>query len=172
MPSTARPLSERGVDTAGELDAFGSKLYTALASGSIAPVMLDDAALRALLLPDAASRLVAQRRATPTLALPAEAGSLLRSARYAGLCVQQGRVEPRAGTLGLRASGFVFDRALLIGREAGGGAVASWVEGHFLHTDVGFGALSVERVESPRRDHADLELAECELRVEARVHKD
>jgi hypothetical protein len=106
----------------------------------------------------------APRPAAP-VTLSADARALLRSARYAGLCIQQGRAEPSGGSLGLRAPGFVFERALLIGRDGGGGAVASWVEGRFLHTDAGFGALSLERVEAPRRDHADLELADCELRT-------
>jgi hypothetical protein len=53
----------------------------------------------------------------------------------------------------------------------GGGALAGWVEGQFLHTDAGFGALRLDRVEAPRRDHADLELAICELRARAGDHK-
>jgi hypothetical protein len=65
--------------------------------------------------------------------------------------------------LGLRRSGFVFERGLLIGREAGGGQLAGWVEGVFVLTERGFVALEIERVEPPRRDHSDLELAECEL---------
>jgi hypothetical protein len=96
---------------------------------------------------------------------------LQQRARYAGLCVQQGRSEPSGGPIGLRAPGFVFERALLIGREPDGGPVASWVEGEFLNTDAGFGALTLERVEPPRRDHADLELAQCEIRVGPVEHK-
>ena len=61
--------------------------------------------------------------------------------------------------------------ALVVGHEPGGGALAGWVEGEFLNTDAGFGALSLERVETPRRDHADLQLAVCELRARARDPK-
>jgi hypothetical protein len=64
---------------------------------------------------------------------------------------------------GLRQSGFVFERGLLIGREAGGGELAGWVEGVFVLTGQGFVALEIQRVEPPRRDHSDLELAECEI---------
>jgi hypothetical protein len=165
-PTTARPLPDRTAEAERELDAFGHELYAALASGAPSRIVIDDATLRALLLPEAASRVAAQRLAPPiAIAVRDDDRALLRSARYAGLCIQEGRAEPRAGAVGLRHPGFVFDRALLVGRDAGGGAIASWIEGRFVHTDAGFAALSLERVEPPRRDHADLELAECELRV-------
>jgi hypothetical protein len=159
-------LPQPAVNAEESLDAFGRALYAAMAQGHPEAVMFDDAALRAVLLPEAAGRVTSLRLvAGPALRLAADARALLQSATYAGLCVQQGRAEPAGGALGLRAPGFVFERALVIGREPGGGPVASWVEGKFLNTDAGFGALSLERVEPPRRDHSDLELAECEMRV-------
>jgi len=172
-PTTAQPLPQPAAGAEQSLDAFGKKLYAALAQGHPEAVMIDDAALHAVLLPDAARRFASVRLATggSGLRLAADARALLQSATYAGLCVQQGRAEPSGGPIGLRAPGFVFERALVIGREPGGGALASWVEGEFLNTDAGFGALSLERVEPPRRDHADLELAECEMRVGPREHK-
>jgi hypothetical protein len=135
-------------------------------------VVLDDSVLRALLLPRAADRAIVLRLLAlgPRPIAPDER-ALFSTASYAGICVQQGRSEPPGGALGLRASGFLFERALIVGREPGGGTVASWVEGHFVNTDVGFRALSLERVEPPRRDHADLELAVCELRAGAYGHK-
>jgi hypothetical protein len=170
-PSSALPLPVKTADAERELDAFGHKLYAALASDALAEFMIDETAVRALLLPAAASRVAAQRLAPPpAISLASDDRVLLQSARYAELCVQQGRAEPSGGVIGLRQPGFVFERALLVGRDAEGGAIASWVEGRFVHTDIGFEALSVERVESPRRDHADLELAECELRVRTIGH--
>jgi hypothetical protein len=172
VPTTARPLPQPAVDAERSLDAFGERLYAALATGHPEAVMLDDGAVNALLLPEAATRAAALRMTGgPALHLAADQRALLQSARYAGLCVQQGRAEPSGGTIGLRAPGFVFERALVIGREPDGGALASWVEGKFLNTDAGFAALTVERVEAPRRDHADLELAECEIRVGPIEHK-
>ena len=170
-PTTAQPLPRPAAGAEQSLDAFGQKLYAALAQGHPEAVMFDDAALDVVLLPDAARRIASVRLAAGSaLRVAADARALLQSATYAGLCVQQGRAEPSGGAIGLRAPGFVFERALVIGREPGGGAVASWVEGEFLNTDAGFGALSLERVEPPRRDHADLELAECEMRVGPRGH--
>jgi hypothetical protein len=171
-PTTAQPLPQPAVNAEQSLDAFGRRLYAALAQGHPEAVMFDQTALHAVLLPDAASRVASVRLATGSaLRLAADARALLQGATYAGLCVQQGRAEPSGGAIGLRAPGFVFERALVIGREQGGGALASWVEGEFLNTDAGFGALSLERVEPPRRDHADLELAECEMRVGPVEHK-
>jgi hypothetical protein len=132
----------------------------------------DDACTtRSLLVPAAADRAVAARRIAGGLArIGPDERELLSAATYAGICVQQGRSESAGGTLGLRQPGFLFERALVVGTEPGGGAVASWVEGRFVHTDAGFGALVLERVEPPRRDHADLELAVCELRAGSYGH--
>jgi hypothetical protein len=135
-------------------------------------VVLRESELHALLEPAAAARAIEVRHGAPApLGMTTDERTLWTSASYAGICVQQGRVEPEGGTVGLRASGFVFERALIIGREPDGGAVASWVEGRFVHTDAGFGALSLSSVERPRRDHADLELAVCELRAGTPGHK-
>jgi hypothetical protein len=167
VPREPRPLPAQSA-VPGALDALGKRLYAAVARGSWDEVLFDDAAIEALLEPAPASLL---GRVGRSVALSPEQRGLWNGASYAGLCVQQGRLEPASGAVGLRAAGFVFERALLIGREPGGGAIAGWVEGRFLNTDAGFGALSVERVETPRRDHADLELQVCELRVLAGAHK-
>jgi hypothetical protein len=149
-----------------ELNAFGQRLYEALARARTAGVMLDDSDLRALLLPAAADQAVMLRALRPrSITLAEDERALLSQASYVGICLQQGRVEGKAGLLGLRHAGFVFERALLVGREPGGERVASWVEGRFVHTESGFVVLGFERVEAPRRDHADLELAVCELRA-------
>lgn len=144
------------------LATFGQRLYRALASGHLENVLANDRARDALLRPEIA------RRSSRSLAAgpydpPAGERERWGAARYAGLCVQSGRTELPAGIVGLRRTGFVFERGLLIGREAGGGELAGWVEGVFVLTEQGFVALEIERVETPRRDHSDLELAECEL---------
>jgi len=144
------------------LATFGQRLYRALASGHFEHVIADDRARDALLRPEVA------RRSSRSLAAgqydsAASERELWGAARYSGLCVQSGRTELPAGVIGLRRTGFVFERGLLIGREAGGGELAGWVEGVFVLTEQGFVALEIERVETPRRDHSDLELAECEL---------
>jgi len=167
-PTKPLPLSQlQSAEPA--LARFGQRLYAALARGKPFEIAFDAGGLRNLLLPEAEHVALVRRAQTPgPLSLPESERALWAQARYAEICIQQGRVEPRAGTLGLRAPGFVFERALLVGREPGGGALAAWVEGEFLHTDAGFGALSLERIEAPRRDHSDLELAVCELRAQAK----
>ena len=161
-----RPLPESGAEPA--LDALGERLFAALASGHWDGVLFDRASLADILDPAAVTRATLAHR---TVQLSEEQRRLWGAARYSAICVQQGRLEPAAGPAGLRSPGFLFERALLIGREPGGGAMAGWVEGRFLNTDAGFGAVTVERVETPRRDHADLELAVCELRASAEPHK-
>jgi hypothetical protein len=153
LPSNAR---ERD----GLLASFGERLYTALTDGHLERVLADSRARAAILKPDVAGR--PARSVSASAITPADR-TLWASAQYAGLCVQQGRTEYTFGTLGLRKNAFVFERGLLIGREPGGGDLAGWVEGTFVLTQQGFIALAIERVEPPRRDHADLELAECEI---------
>lgn len=147
---------------------FGRRAYGLARVGSVAPLLLDDLQLRALLHPEAATRVAVlrhnHRRAWSLSALERQ---LLANSEFIGVCVQGLRVEPAAGVLGLTADGWVFDRMLLVGSHGVGGHVALWVEGIFLRTDAGLRALTLERVESPRREHADLELALCDLRVGA-----
>lgn len=166
-PTTARPLPHAGAAD-DELEAFGRELHAVLTAGRPADLLLADAALASLFEPEAEQRWLALRARGPGPGRLSDSDQRQwQRTRYAELCVQQGRLEPAHGALGLRAPGFVFERALLVGREAGGGAVAAWIEGVFLYTDAGFGALAIERVEAPRPDHADLELAVCELRTRA-----
>jgi hypothetical protein len=153
LPSSAR---ERD----GLLASFGERLYVSLTDGHLERVLADTRAREAILKPDVSGR--PARSVSPSSITPAER-SLWGSARYAGLCVQSGRTEYTFGTLGLRKNAFVFERGLLIGREPGGGDLAGWIEGVFVLTQRGFVALAIERIEPPRRDHSDLELAECEI---------
>jgi hypothetical protein len=148
-----------------ELSELGVRLHAALAKGALAQVLLDQDELFAVLAP-AAARRVASARALVRVSEPSQdARAQWSSVRFAGLCVQQGRVEPAGGVLGLTQAGFVFERALLEGRDPAGAPLGAWVEGVFLLTERGFFAVALERIEAPRRDHADLELAVCELRA-------
>jgi len=97
--------------------------------------------------------------------LPFEA---LRTATFSGACFQGLREEPAGTVTGLIEPGWLFERVLLVGQEATG-RVATWLEGEFLWTDAGFGALTILSVEDPRRGHADLELAVCD--VDLGVHQ-
>lgn len=156
-------------DDSGERDrvlaTFGQRLYGAVATGHLEEVVASDRARDALLKPEAAQRTsiaLASGKASEA-AVAASDRVVWKSARYAGLCIQSGRLELPSGAIGLSKAGFVFERGLLIGREPAGGELAGWVEGVFVLTQEGFVALEIERIEPPRRDHSDLELAECEL---------
>jgi hypothetical protein len=58
----------------------------------------------------------------------------------------------------------VLQRILVVARTgANGPRSASWLEGDFVYTAQGWRALSFHRIETPRRHHADLELAPCDV---------
>lgn len=148
------------------MDAFGRRAWAALREGEPERLLYDDLDLRALLDTAGATRLSARRiTLTQRLGSTADFPALLASAEYAGICLQGARDEEPGGVLGLRTEAWIFDRALVIGRRPGGRRIASWVEGTFVFTDSGFGALDLERVEAPRWEHSDLELAPCDLAI-------
>lgn len=144
----------------------GLRFYRALAAGHPRELLFGDLALRRLLEPQMATRMAARRLGLEQrLAVEPGEFARFREARYGGICVQGARVAEAGGTLGLREPGWVFDRALLMGERPGGERVASWVEGIFVYTNAGFGAIVLTRVETPRWKHTDLRLAPCDMEV-------
>lgn len=145
---------------------LGRRLHHALCAGDVEGLVFDDPTIRRLLTPEAAARASLRRlNFGRELSLPAVSRRLLRGAPYRGVCLQDTRHEPAGAGTGLRAPGWVVGRVLVVGQESGGARVAAWVEGAFVYTDASFGAAFIERVEAPRRDHADLQIATCDLRV-------
>ncbi|MFW5875646.1 MAG: hypothetical protein ACOCXM_02800 [Myxococcota bacterium] len=165
-PATAMPVpDERGVRNRA-LERLGKRIYRALARGDVKSLLLDDLAFRRLLAPEAATRASAWRTGVRTrLAMRREAFEVLEAAAYVGVCVQGSRLEPAGSPVGLREPGWVLDRVLVAGEKPGGSRLAAWVEGSFLYTDAGFGAISLDRVEEPRWEHSDLDLAPCDMEV-------
>lgn len=163
--TTLAPPAERAARDRA-MDELGRRAWSALAAGAPERLLFDDLDLRSLLDTAAATRLSA-RRATLSQRIgeTTDFTTLLSSAEYAGICLQGARAEPPGGVLGLRNEAWIFDRALVIGRRPSGRRIASWIEGTFVLTDAGFGALDLERVETPRWEHSDLELAPCDLAV-------
>lgn len=164
--SAPRVAPEGREERNAAVERFGRRAWGALVAGQPAHLVFDDLELRALLEPAEATRFSARRLTlAPRLGRTEELPARLAGAAYAGVCVQGARLERAGGALGLRAAAWAFDRALIIGRRAEGQRVASWIEGPFLFSDAGFGALDLERVEAPRWEHSDLELAECDVAV-------
>jgi hypothetical protein len=158
------PDSRAARDTA--IEAFGRRAWAALAEGRPGRLLYDDVELRALLDPAGATRFSARRLSLGSrVGATGELSARLASAEYAGICLQGARVEDAGGVLGLERPAWVFDRALVIGRRPGGQRIASWIEGSFVLSDAGFGALDLERVEAPRWEHSDLEIAPCDHAV-------
>ncbi|MEM9071607.1 MAG: hypothetical protein AAGE52_24075 [Myxococcota bacterium] len=143
---------------------LGSRLYRALKNGRSHRLLLDDAELGRVLDEDAATRARALRPGA-RLRVQSERYEAFERARFSGVCLQGARQEAPGGPLGLRQEGWVFERVLVVGTQPGGRRLASWVEGSFVFTNAGFGAIALTRVEAPRWEHSDLELATCDMEV-------
>jgi hypothetical protein len=82
-----------------------------------------------------------------------------------GFCARGARIVEPNGPEGLRTRGLVVDRLLIVGGESDG-YWGAWVEGLLL-TNEGWRLLPTvpydRQVETPRRDHSDVQLWECDL---------
>lgn len=160
------PVPGDGPTRDAAMRAYGRELYRTLSAGEPDRLLADDVELRSLLTSEAASRYTALRMGSG-MRLDARPEQFVpfQQASYGGLCLQGSRLEPKSSPLGLRADGWVFDRALVIGVQPSGRRIAAWVEGTFVYTPEGFVALELSRVEAPRWEHSDLELAPCDMEV-------
>lgn len=159
-PPRALPPPADAAARRESLDALGKRLFEAIRERRIASVLAKGDELDALLVPQARARVEQERLRTDLLNL-SELARPWALAEYAGFCAQ-GALQGGAVDPGLRADGWMLDRILVV---AGLNRVqsASWVEGRFVFTDQGFKVLSLSRVEPPRAQHADLELAPCDV---------
>lgn len=144
------------------LDEFARRVFQLLQQRSRSELVFGDATLERLLDPAAALRATARRDAEIGSSGPAPGLAVLRGSTYVGACIQGLRDEPPGSVIGLRQPGWLFERMLLVAQEPTG-RIAFWVEGEFLWTDLGFGAISIQPPETPRRNHSDLELAVCDV---------
>lgn len=166
-PTTFLPIPDGQDDRQAAVAEVGRRAWDAMRAGEPERLLYDELDLTDLLSRGAAMRirghrihLVERLNVRPeVLAAP------LAAADYGGVCLQGARVEAASGPLGLRSEAWVFDRLLLIGRRASGQRVAAWIEGVFVYSDAGFAALDLERVEEPRWEHSDLEIAPCDLAI-------
>jgi hypothetical protein len=148
------------------IDDFGRRAWDAMRAGEPQRLLFDELDLRALLDTAGSTRITAHRLSlTARLGSTADFPTLLASAEYAGVCLQGAREESGGGVVGLAHDGWTIDRVLVIGIRPGGRRIAAWIEGTFVYTDAGIGALDLERVEQPRWEHSDLELAPCDFAI-------
>lgn len=176
MEGTRVPVAPRAMPPEASareevLVELGRRLYARLAEGSPQAILFEDEILTELLEPEAAQSARAVRVAP--LYAHADRLTVLREARPDSLCIQGG-TEARRGDppFALRGAAWSFERALVSGRRPGGRRVALWVEGTFVLTNRGFGAIGLRRVEDPRWEHSDLELTTCDVRVELGTPQD
>ncbi len=147
------------------IHGLGRALFAALRDGAPERVLVDDLALRSLLDSAGASRTNAIRQmAGPGLRASSNALALsLRGATYVGVCLQESSVQGPGGALGLGTDAWVVERVFLVAQHPRGGRLGGWVEGSFVFTSHGFGAIALDRAEALRPAHSDLELASCEM---------
>lgn len=154
---------------ADALRSFAERAFQTLQVRAVSDLLADDGATRRLLTDLAARRARGLREAQPRYdGTPVAGFELLRESTFAGACFQGVREEPIGTAIGLQQPGWMFERVLLVGQEPTG-RVAVWLEGEFLWTDAGFLAVTIQSPERPRRGHADLELATCD--VDLGVHQ-
>ena len=164
-PLCTKTVPPAATDREAAIDALGRTLFAALRDGEPERALLDDLALRSVLDGIGASRANAIRQTTgPELRAGRRALTLaLRGTTYVGVCLQRSSVEAPGGALGLRTDAWVVERALIVAQHPRAGSLAGWVEGSFVFTSRGFGAVAIDRVEPPRPAHSDLEMAACDM---------
>jgi hypothetical protein len=165
-PAAVRPKPLPGDPQARELalGQIGRQLYSALADGEPERLMVDASELKSIFDPDGAMRVLELRdRGTAPGFAAAEQRAVYGGTTYDGVCFDRAREEPAGSSLGLLHKAFVFERALVVGKQPDHGTIAAWIEGMFMGTGDLVVALVLSRVEAPRRDHPDLELLHCDL---------
>jgi|LNFM01.1.fsa_nt_gb hypothetical protein len=82
-----------------------------------------------------------------------------------GFCARGARIAERNGPDGLRESALIVDRLLVVGAERDS-LWGAWIEGLVL-TEGGWRLSAAvpfaQQVEDPRREHADVQIWECDL---------
>ncbi len=144
--------------------SVGEKVHAALVRGAPEELLVDDFSLRSLVDSESATRYGALRAGIGARLSEIDTG-LFSDTRFGGACLQGARLEAPGGVVGLVRDGWVFDRILVMGLQPGGRRIGAWVEGVFVDTNEGFVALDLSQVESPRWEHADLDLATCDMEV-------
>jgi hypothetical protein len=147
------------------LSELGKQLFDGLRTGGLRACFASPGEIDALIVPEARFRL--ERERAESVERVDSTGSFRSDwalASYGGFCAQGAREEAAGNSLGLTRPGWVLDRILVVADLGEGRArSASWLEGAFVYTAYGWKALSFRRIEPPRRQHADLELAPCDV---------
>ena len=162
-PGATRPMPADEGERDAALGALGQRAFAALAAGDPLALLAPETLLDVVLSEDAARRM-RLLRARPR-ELPRDRLQAFAEPRYLGVCAQGSEAALRGGALGLRHPTWTLQRLLVVGEREGGRRLAAWVEADFVFAEEGFTMLDLRRVEAPRWEHSDLEIATCDLRV-------
>ena len=162
-PLTMPPDRDSRQEALAEL---AERLFQAMVDADVEGVLYPTDELDELLNPSGVERIEALRLGLPTRVTldPTRHGRFAQT-ELAGLCVLGARDEPPGTTIGLSEPAWVIERALIVGQRAGGRRLGAWFEGTFVHSTWGLRAIDLRRVETPRWEHADLELVTCDMQV-------
>lgn len=160
-PVAPLPLPERAERREELADALGRELFEALRGPGAESLLADGSELDAVYVSAARGRLLAEQASTRRRVPGAPWAEVWRGHKYGGVCAQGDHVVP-LGALGLRRPTWVLDRVLVVARR-GSWSSAAWVTGTFVLTTGGLQTIAISEVEEPRPNHADLELAPCDV---------
>lgn len=161
---SARTMPRTADARRAALEEFGPRLYEALRTRNAPSVLFGEEALLEMLDDVAVHRFIRGRVALGTRLgnAPAVAAGF-EGTEFLGLCAQGSRVGRATEPPGLLAETWVIDRLLVVASRAGNRRMAAWVEGPFVYSASGFGAVDLRRVEDPRWEHSDLEIGVCDI---------
>jgi len=148
------------------LTVLAEDLFDAVAAADADRLLVPVDELTLILDPEGAQRIEALRMAIHARVEldPARHGAFGHTELH-GLCVLGARNEPAHTAIGLKAEGWILERALIVGERPGGQRLGAWFEGTFVYAGGRFRALDLRRVEDPRWEHSDLELVTCDMQV-------
>lgn len=150
------------VERRGSLADLSRGLFEGLRAGSLESRVARGGEVDQLVVPEVRFRIERERAGRLDGNLLGTFQRDWANASFGGFCAQGARDEPAARGLGLQQPAWVLDRLLVVAKLDGSRS-ASWLEGRFIYTAQGWKTLSLTRIEQPRRHHADLELAPCDV---------
>lgn len=148
------------------LTELARELFAAMAAADADRLLVPVDELAPILEPEAIQRIEALRMAIHArVALDPGRHGAFGDTELWGLCALGARNEPAHGPIGLKAEGWVVERAMVVGRRLDGRRLGAWFEGTFVYAGGRLRALDLRRVEDPRWEHSDLELVTCDMQV-------
>lgn len=165
-PPGPAPMPSHPEGRRAALTELAQDLFDAMVAADADRLLVPVDELDLVLDEDGAQRVEALRMAIHArVALDPARHGAFEDTELHGLCALGARNEPAHSPIGLKAQGWILERALIVGERPGGRRLAAWFEGTFVYAGGRFRAIDLRRVEDPRWEHSDLELVTCDMQV-------